>query len=399
MNIIKKIVSSLKKFWNTPINNQNKNPTKNTINYNENLNFQKNNAHISLKDLEKTGLLTVEQDIDKKKVSKENLIYASQLPAHIFPWVIGMKSGIHLIKFSPTIQSQINSGFFNVTGGVARNQSGQIMAHGVSTSLLSLSPIILYQIGTIAFGTYHLKKINKSLEKINKKLDEISSFLLEKRSSEIIGLSLELSHISKGIIEFKKLGNLTEVFARVDLIKNIRVMNLPNLIHLQKNLQNKLNNLKNLERTSLFGSEAENKDLMDSIDAYDTVLVDYSRSLLLDIICTEIEVSFSKFSAEEVKSRLKFQNNQTKFLKSRSSAFKSTLYEKMSELIDSSVNKDKTKAERRKNIKSSWKKIEKRIPGLYNLYKKHLLSIENKINSKSNTIFLQIDSHGYKKSD
>ena len=232
MKFIQKIVQWIKKKRSSSINDQNKvafkevNSFENTISQKKNQKFKQNNIHISLRDLEKTGLLKIEPNVDEKKVNKENLIYASQLPIHIFPWIAGMKSGTYLIEFSPKIQSQINSGFFNVTGGVARNQSGQVIAHGISPSLLSLSPIILYQIGTIAFGTHHLKKINESLEKINKELDEISSFLLNKRSAEISGFSLELSHISKSIIEFNKSGNLTEVFTRVDLIKNIRIMNL-----------------------------------------------------------------------------------------------------------------------------------------------------------------------------
>ena len=151
MNIIWKFLNSFKKLWHTPIN-------KNTTGIIKNKNFKQNDS-FSLKDLEKTGLLTVERVFDQKKASEENLIYTSQLPAHIFPWVVGMNSGIHLIKFSPTIQSQINSGILNITGGVARNQSGQIVVHGTNASLLSLSPIILYQVGVIAFGAYHLKKM------------------------------------------------------------------------------------------------------------------------------------------------------------------------------------------------------------------------------------------------
>ena len=104
---------------------------------------------------------------------------------------------------------------------------------------------------------------------------------------------MELLHISKGIMEFNKLGNMTEVQTRIDLIKNIRIMNLPNLLHLQKNLQDELSYLKNLKRTSWFGSEKETTDLLNTIARYETILIDYSRSLLLDITCTEIEISFS----------------------------------------------------------------------------------------------------------
>ena len=384
MSIIRKFLNLLKKIWHTPT-------TKNITRQKRNLDFKQNDVSISLKDLEKAGLV-IKQNFDLKTVNKEKLIYASQLPAHIFPWVIGMKSGLYLIKFPPEIQSQITSGLFNITGGVARNQSGQIMAHGASASLMSLSPIILYQVGTIAFGAYHLKKINESLKKINKKLDEVSSFLLDKRSAEISGLLLELSHISKGIIEFNKSGNLTEVLNRIDLIKYIRIMNLRNLLHLQKNLRDKLNNLKNLKRTSWFGSKKETDTLLESIAGYETILVDYSRSLLLDIICTEVEAAFSICnSSEEVKSRLSSQSHQTEFLGMQSSEFGKILSNKFSELIGESWDDDEIIEEKRKNIKTSWKQIKKTISELDTAYRNHIQSIEDKIKPKDNSIFLQKD--------
>ena len=322
------------------------------------------------------------------KVNKEKLIYASQLPAHIFPWVAGMKSGYYLIKFPPTIQSQINSGLLNITGGVARNPSGQIVAHGSGASLLSLSPIILYQVGVIAFGSYHLKKINESLQKINEKLDEVSVFLSDKRSAEIRGQILELLHISKGIMEFNKLGNMTEVQTRIDLIKNIRIMNLPNLLHLQKNLQDELSYLKNLKRTSWFGSEKETTDLLNTIARYETILIDYSRSLLLDITCTEIEISFSTCNSfTEVESRLSSQKNQTESLKKKSAEFEEVLNKKFSELIEDSWSDDEIIQERRKNIKTSWKQIKKIVRNLDITYKFHIQSIENKAKPKDNIFF------------
>lgn len=134
MSIIRNFLSLLKKLWHTP-------PTKSVARQKRNLDSKKNNISFSLKDLEKTGL-EIKQVSDLETINKEKLVYASQLPAHIFPWVIGMKSGIYLIKFSPTIQSQVNSGLFHITGGVVRNQSGQIISHGTSASLLSLSPIV-----------------------------------------------------------------------------------------------------------------------------------------------------------------------------------------------------------------------------------------------------------------
>lgn len=353
---------------------------------------KKNNTSYSLKDLEKIGL-EITPVSDSKVINKNKLISASQLPLHIFPWVSGMKNGTYLIKFPPEIQSQISSGFFNVTGGVARNRFGQIVSHGTSaTSFLLLSPIILYQIGVIAFGVFYLKKINESLEKINKNLEDISSFLIDKRTAEINALILELLHISKGIIEFDKLGNLTEVLSRVDFIKQIRIKNLPNLLHLQKQLQDELNNLNHLKRESWFGSKKETQILLDSIAGYEIILVDYSRSLLLDIMCTEIEVVFSICnSSEEVKSRLSSQNSQQKFLKKQSSAFGKTLNNKFKELIKDSWCDDEIIEKKRKTIKASWNPIKKNITKVDTTYKQHIQSIEDKIKSKDNLIFLKKD--------
>ena len=389
MSIIQNFLYFFKKIWQgSTIENRDRK--------NKNLDFKQNSITNSLEDLEKTGLLTVERVFNEKKISEENkerLVYASQLPAHIVSWVVGKASGMHLIKFSPEIQSQISSGFFTATGGVARNQSGQIMAIGTSANLLLLSPIILYQVGTIAFGAYHLKKINESLEKINKKLDKISSFLINKRSAEIEGHCLELLHLSKGIIDFKKQGNITEVFNRVNLIKNIRIMNLPNLLHLKKNLQQELNQLKVLERKSWFGSEKEAIALLDSVGSYKTTLVDYSYSLLLDVISSEIEVVFSiNNSSEEVKSRLSSFNDHRKCLKEYSSNFEKTLNDKFSELIEDSWSDVEDIEERRKNIKTPWKRIKKSITELDITYKKHVQFIEDKIKPRNNSILLKIEA-------
>ena len=412
MSIIQNFLNLLKKLWHTfltenIVRSEKIIRSKKIVRQKNHPDFKQNNTSISLKDLEKIGL-EIKPVSDLKTIKKEKLIYASQLPTHIFPWVLGMNSGIHLIKFSPAIQSQINSGLLNVTGGVARNQSGQIMVHGASVSLIALSPIILYQIGTIVFGTYHLKQINESLKKINKKLDEISSFLSDKRSAEINSLMLELSFLSKGIIEFNQSGNLTEVLNRINLIKNIRIMNLRNLLHLQKNLQDKLNSLKALKRTSWFGSKKETNMLRESIYVYETTLLDYSRSLLLDIICTEVEVAFSIYNSfEEVKGRLSHQKDQLEFLKTQSSQFEKTLnnqFDKLvaevadskmvadlpvgfkialdstlgmatlgmaSKLVADSCSNHEVIKKRRKNIKTTWNQIKKYIDNLDTTYPIH----------------------------
>ena len=391
MNIIQKFLDLSKKLWHTSV-------SENTEEQKGNPEFKQNNVSPSLEDLKKAGL-TIEPVSDPEIVDKEKLIYASQLPVHIFPWVVGMKSGLYLVKFPPTIQSQINSGFLNITGGVARNPSGQVMVHGTGASLLFLSPLILYQVGVISFGSYYLQKISESLKKINKKLDEISFFLLDKRSAEISGQLLELSHISKGIIEFNRLGHVTEVLTRVDLIKHIRIMNLPNLLHLQKNLTDKLNNLRTLKKSSWFRSKKETMDLLDSIDHYETILIDYSRSLLLNIICTDIEVSFSICNSfKEIKSRLSSQKNQTEFLRTQSSEFETALNKKFSELIEDSWSNDRTIEERRGRIKASWEKTKKTIFDLDTKYTSHIQLIEDKMRPKDNVIFLQkLDSNEDKK--
>jgi len=161
-----------------------------------------------LKALNKIGLNF--KLVEDKDVSKEHLICASQLPVHIFPWVTSLK-GVYQVTFSPEILRKINNGFTSVSGGVVRDTSGQILEIGESVN--HLAPIILYQMGVIAFGTYHLSEINKSLKKINRKLDEISKFQIDHRASQIDGYWKEFSHISEGINEFHQLGNITEIFS------------------------------------------------------------------------------------------------------------------------------------------------------------------------------------------
>ena len=167
-------------------------------------------------------------------------------------------------------------------------------------------------------------------------------------------------------------------------------MNLPNLLHLQKNLTDKLNSLKTLKKSSWFRSKKETMSLLDSIDHYETILIDYSRSLLLNIICTDIEVSFSTGSSfEEIKSRLSSQKNQTEFLRTQSSEFETALNRKFSELIEDSWSNDQTIEERRGKIKTSWEKIKKTIFDLDTKYTSHIQLIEDKMRSKDDVIFLQ----------
>lgn len=86
----------------------------------------------SIKDLDKIGLSL--KSITRQITDKENVVTASQLPTHIFPWVLNLKKGFYRITFSPEVLSQINSGALAVSGGVARNTSGQIVAIGRSIS-------------------------------------------------------------------------------------------------------------------------------------------------------------------------------------------------------------------------------------------------------------------------
>ena len=391
MNIIRKFFNLLYKVRHSSI-------AENRDRLNRNSDLEQNNISTSLKDLKRDGW-KVERVFNEKKVSGENLIYASQLPVHVFPWIVGMKSGIYAIKFSPEIQSQISSGFLNVTGGVARNQSGQIVTHGMNATPLLISSICLYQAAVITFGAYHLQKINHSLEKINQKLDKISSFLSDKRSSEIEGFLLELSHISKGIIEFQNLGNITEVLTRIDFIRHIRIKNLRNLLHLEKTLTSESGYLKKIKRESWFFAEKENEVLKSSINGYETALRDYSHSLLVDIFCTKIETMFSLYlSYDEVKSRLTVQKNQTQFLQDKLSEFETTLKKKLDELIIDSMECDEKKKKRKRDIKKSWKQIKENISKFDQIYKEHIQTIEDKVKSKNNINYLKIDSQQYKKS-
>ena len=349
------------------------------------------NYSLSLKELKKEGL--VFKPISPEKVKKEYLIDASQIPIHILPHIKLLRRGVYQIQFSSAIQSQIEIGTLNVTGGVARTPQGQIVKHGTGINPATLtSAVVLYQVGVIAFGAHQLSQINQSLEKMNKKLDNISSFLQDRRSFEIRGSIMELSHLFKGILEFKKLGNNTEVLNRIDIIKDIRKSNISNLLHLQKNLQDKLAYLNTLKRTSWFKqSKKEFVNLLDSIKAFEAVFIDYSRSLLLDISCTKTEVSFSIcHSVEETKSRLSVLKNQTNFLEQRSFEFEKLLRMKLSTLIKDSWSNDNAIQNREKTLKARWRKIKQSIYDFNKVYRKHIKSIEDIVKPNKKSFFLQI---------
>ena len=348
---------------------------------------KKNQKSFSFATLNKAGLVI--EPVASTIVNKERLINASQLSIHTIPWLGLLKSGVYQIKFSPEIQSQINSGILNVTGGVARSESGQIIAHGSNVNpLITLSPFILYQIGVVAFGAHQLQKINNSLKEINKKLSEIYSFQLDKRSAQINSHFQEFSHISKGIIELSKLGNITEVSNRINMIKHIRLMNLSNLLHLKKNLQDKKDKLNTLKNSFSFTSKEKFKNLSDLIKNYRRDLIDYKHSLFLDIICTKTEVFFSMCKAfEEIESRLSSQKNQVVFFKEQLSSFEISLNQKASE-IKSLFSKEKTLKQEKNTIEEHWKKIKEVITNFDKVCIDHIQSTKNMIKHKDNVIFL-----------
>ncbi len=359
---------------------------------------RQDNSFTSLKDLEKAGLAF--KPIPPEKIKKGCFIDTSQIPIHILPHISVLKSGVYQIKFSPEIQSRIAMGTFNVTGGVARNQSGQIVAHGVSVNpMVFTSAIFLYQIGVIVFGAHQLQKINKSLKSIQKKLDNIHGFQRDKRSAQISGYFKELSHISKGIFEFNKSGNIKEVLNRIDIIKHIRIKNLTNLLHLQKNLQDNLDNLKYLKRTSMFGSEGETKQIVDRLEYYARDITDYKSSLLLDIILLKTEVCFAMYkSFAEMNSRLSEQEEQLSFFENQQSSYESILNQKILELVKSKFNKNETIKLRRKGIRQSWQLKKSAFPDFNVRCRAEIQSVKYIINSKNNILFLRkSDPDEYKK--
>ncbi|MDE0119827.1 MAG: hypothetical protein OXM55_07455 [Bdellovibrionales bacterium] len=348
---------------------------------------KKSKNSFSLAKLKQAGLII--EPINSKVINKEFLINTSQFSTQAIPWIGLLKSGIYQIKFSPEIQSQINSGILNVTGGVARNESGQIIAHGSNINpLITFSPFILYQIGVVAFGAYHLQQINKSLKEINRKLGEIYNFQLDKRSSQINSHFQEFSHISKGIIEFSKLGNVTEVSNRINMIKHIRLMNLSNLLHLQKNLQDKQSKLNALKSSFSFTSKERFKNLSDSITHYGRDLIDYKHSLFLDIVCTKTEVFFSMCRCfEETEDRLSSQKNQVDFFKKQLSSFETSLNKKSSEM-KGLFNKEQTLKQEKSNIEKSWKKVTEVITNFDKVCIDHIQSTKSMVQNKDNIIFL-----------
>ena len=352
----------------------------------------------SLEDLEKSGLSV--EPVSEEQVNNEFLIHASQLPVHLLPWLGTLKNGIYRVTFPPEIQAQIYRGTLGVTGGVVRTPAGQIRSHGVSVTRVLAHPlIIVYQVGVLVFGSYHLQKIGASLKNINKRLGKIHNFLLDKRSAQIRAQIQEFSHISKGIVEFSKLGNIEEVTKRLELIKEIRLMNLSNLLHLQKNLIDNAKELGLLDRSSWFGSKKEEQSLERSIKDYKRDLIDYTSSLYLDIISTKAEVFYSMYkSFDEIKSRINAQKSGMKLLSSQKDSFEQVLSEKTKKLIskggmlDIFADADKlTKA--RKNIKSIWKEAKLLTEQFQQNGGYHIQSIEDSLKNKNKALFLQVSNN------
>lgn len=338
------------------------------------------------RDLKDMGITL--QPIVHEIKNKENLLYASQLIPTL-PWLGLLKNGVYQITFPSDIQSQINRGTLQVTGGTARNQAGQIISHGKNTTPLIPSALVLYQLGVIVFGALHLQEINKSLKKINEKLNNIHNFQLDKRSAQINSHFQEFLHTSKGIVEFSKLGNMTEIQKRINIIKQIRFMNLSNLLHIQKNLQDKIKTLGSTNSSFALTSKREYENLSNTIDSHKRGLLDYKHSLFLDIICTKTEVNFSICkSNEEIYSRLSSQKNQLEFFKTHRNSFEKKLNQKTKEL-DGTFTPKETLKKQRKYLKNSWKKEKEIIRDFDTQTIKHIRSIKKIIKSQDQTIIVK----------
>ena len=330
--------------------------------------------------------------ITRTSLKDKTVICSSQLPLHIMPWIGSLKQGIYQITFHPEVQSQIKSGVFTLTGGVARNQSGQIIAHGRNVNpLIAPSPLILYQMASIALGVAHLSKINESLKNIDKKLDEIFDFLQDERSARIEGGFQEFLHVSKGIMEFYKSSNISEVLHRIDMVRHIRTKNLPHILHLKKDISCSLEDLKQLERSSWLFSEKETEDLLESIDLYENYLINYGHSLLLNIICTKTEIAFSMYySIKETESRLLSQTKDFEFLKQSQNNFEKVLKKQIPKLIeDDNIKKRK--------VRERWKKTKEIVDHFNKTIEKHNQSVKHIMQPRDHTIFLQKDMELKKK--
>ena len=372
--MLKFLINCLNRFFSIFYTQKNENKLRNLKNY-------QGNEQFSLKDLNKIGLNV--KSINRQITHKENTIITSQLPAHIFPWVLGLKKGLYQITFSPEVLSQIQSGALTVSGGVARNTSGQIGAIGKNISpFMVASPIMLYQIGVIAFGAYHLQLINRSLKKVNKKLDEISEFQHDKRSAQINSYLQEFYHLSKGIVEFKQSGNMTEILNRIKKIQYIRMMNLSHLLHLQQNIADQQNKLENLSRRSWSSSEEEFHNLTGLMTRHKRNILDYQKSLTLDIFLTKVEVSFSICKSHtETKSRLSSQKEQMTFFKSKVDSFEKILNKKIPSLIKKTFfSRECSIKYKRRKIRSLWKQIKNNAPQFLCECRNQIKSVENILN-------------------
>ena len=355
----------------------------------------------SLKHLNQFGLNL--KPVTDKIVDKENVIYASQLPAHIFPWALSLK-GVYQVTFKPEILSQIKSGVLSASGGVARNASGQIAAISKQVNpLLYASPAVLYQIGVIAFGSYYLQSINKSLKKIDEKLDNISKFQYDERSAQINSYLQEFYHLSKGIIDFHQSGNISEVLNRIKIMQDIRMKNLSPLLHLRQNIVDQEDHLKNLNRSSWFKPTTEFHNLKNLITGHVRNIEDYQKSLLLDIVLTKVEINFSLCKSHvEIESRLSAQEEQITFFKSKVESFDRVLTKQILSLIKKKwcTGKDDIK-KKRKELRLLWSSVKKQTPQFEKECKKHIQSTKNFMKSDGHLIFYLTDrpkTHEYKKS-
>lgn len=348
----------------------------------------------SLGDLEKVGIKFIPKPIPK--IGKEKTLLASQIPPILAPWISLLGSGTYQVTFSPKVMAGLKSGTLKLMGGnrpTAVDSLGQIVSQGAVVSpFVAHAPLLIYQAGSFVFGAYHLKHINESLSSIVESVDEIMEFQENERESRIRAYFQEFLHLSKGIIDFQKQGNMEEVSKRLLMIKDIRYKNLADLIHLEKDIKHESEWVKHIEDEGFVGSRKNVENLHNHLHGYVDLLLQYKRSLFLSIISTQVEVFFSQFTShDEVQSRIDEKKRHLKFGRDNFLSFEKTFKGKVKELIDSILGDEDEEKSHRRELRLLVKGVKENLNEIHEECENRIHSMEKHMIDSKSPIFIKVD--------
>ena len=355
------------------------------------------NKKPSLSNFKSVGI-DISKMLDVKKSDK--IVHLSSLPQNFVSLAGGLSPGQYHVKFSEKAIENVQSGTWKFVGKramVANSNSSQIVEHGkIVSPVLANAPLIFYHVGSIAFSVYHLKNIMGKLKSIDKKIDKVKAFQNDQRSSKVQGSLNEIQTIGRGILDFADKGKFDQILGRIKEIRSVRRRNEGNFLHLLTDLKKKAKDLKEIESEEWIGSEEGCETLVQTVISDSLYFQDFVKSLYINILSVQMEISFSKFSdysEVEILNRIKDQKKYLKDFQNLLGQYERNLHNKKRDLIKSLFEFDKTLKARKRKVARVWSQVDKFSEDFSKKCHNNLVNMRKCLRDKKKDFVLVVDKN------